>query len=178
MKNSDDFRLYQRELELIYMQNPIECELYSIVACLIRERNQNKKISLRDVSTRRKSEFSGSEIYASKSGFPDFVILSEDFYLFDDKFRDTSKILGAVEIKRMTVKLNGKSKQLLDHIAKFKKVLYTNGFEWRLYNGNKSYAPEWLVSLGKIDKGKVEWFEGEVWDSLLNELDKISWETY
>lgn len=37
MSVANDFNAYKRELDLIVKQNPIECELYSIIAAILRE---------------------------------------------------------------------------------------------------------------------------------------------
>lgn len=55
MSIADEFELYRRELDLILIQNPIECELYSVIAAFLRNRENMKIYSLRDVSARRKS---------------------------------------------------------------------------------------------------------------------------
>ena len=45
---------YKDEIELAWIQNSaVECELYSIIANIIRESENGRKISLRDVSARR-----------------------------------------------------------------------------------------------------------------------------
>lgn len=45
----NSFDKFKREIELIIKQNPLECELYSIIASIIRERDSSKNISLRDI---------------------------------------------------------------------------------------------------------------------------------
>lgn len=50
---------------------------------IIRRKQSIKDISLRDVTSRRKNNYSGSEIFKSASVFPDFVILSKDFKLLN-----------------------------------------------------------------------------------------------
>lgn len=52
-----NFNDYKEEIELMHVQNSaVECELYSIIAILIRESEQGRNISLRDVSVRRTTE--------------------------------------------------------------------------------------------------------------------------
>lgn len=50
MSFSNSFNEFKREIELITKQNPIECELYSIVAKIIRERDSSKNLSIKDIS--------------------------------------------------------------------------------------------------------------------------------
>ena len=68
-RNFDDFK---EEIELAFIQNAcVEIELYSIIASVIRESNNKQKLSIRDVSSRRKSKI--SEKFYGSSGFPDLV---------------------------------------------------------------------------------------------------------
>lgn len=54
------FDTYKEELELVDTQNRVELDLYSIIANLIRSAKSAKHISLRDVSGRRETDFSGN----------------------------------------------------------------------------------------------------------------------
>jgi hypothetical protein len=78
MSLANDFRIYKEEIELIRAQNRVECDLYSIVASIVRERKSSEKISLRDVTTRRRTELS-MPYFSDESGFPDFVVLEPQF---------------------------------------------------------------------------------------------------
>lgn len=74
------FNDYIKEIELIKKQTFVEQDLYSIIACLIREKENFKSLSLRDVSNRRtKSGYELEKFFYGIGGFLDFVILTEDF---------------------------------------------------------------------------------------------------
>lgn len=50
-----EFKDYIREIELIQKQNYVEQDLYSVIATVMRERENIKKLSLRDISNRRRT---------------------------------------------------------------------------------------------------------------------------
>jgi|GEM_PF-1164839 len=129
-----EFDIYKREIELIIKQNFVEQDLYSVIASLIREQEQFKRYSLRDVSNRRRTK-SGQgleKIFYGVGGFPDYVILSEKF-ISEKPFRE--QVLGAIEAKYIGCKLEeiADNIQLKGHLLWFEKVLYTNGLVWKYY---------------------------------------------
>ena len=93
------FTNYKQELQLINIQNRVECDLYSIIAYIVRQA-QNNEISLRDVSSRRTTTF--SKFFKGKSGFPDFVIRTRDKNY-------NAACLGAIEVKYLDVNLDEKN---------------------------------------------------------------------
>jgi hypothetical protein len=165
MTPGNDFNMYTEEIELIQSQNRVECDLYSIIACIIRERKQSNKISLRDVSARRKTEFSSQ--FIGSSGFPDFVIRKR----IKSNDADT---LGAIEAKYIEEDLEQHLIQVEGHLKTYKKVIYTNGLKWRLYEESVE-NPVWDVELGKIKDGIINWNSEENWKELLSNLDDIKW---
>lgn len=165
----DEFKLYKRELNLILEQNPIECELYSVIAALLRQRENMKKYSLRDVSARRKSIIGNK--FLTNAGFPDFAVMT---------IKET-KMIGAVEIKRLVVNLDSEKTQVENHQYRENDteinplvVLYTNGLEWRLYVGGLDEMKKNRISIGKIKNGKIEW-EDDNWTKLIELLEDIDW---
>jgi len=185
MTLANNFEAYKNEIELIKVQNPVEIELYSIIASIFRERKNGTNISLRDVSARQPSKKSKS--FMSESGFPDFVILSKNFRMVEpDEGKFEGQILGAIEAKSILEKsLDFRKdskllKQFNDHIEKFKKVIYTNGLEWRFYQYDESEKEEkleWQVKLGEWNKNEIKWdaIENNAWNDLLDKLEKIVW---
>ncbi|WPK10679.1 hypothetical protein R6U77_12380 [Lysinibacillus louembei] len=181
MSLAHDFKIYQEEIELIRVQTRVECDLYSIIACVIRERENSKDISLREVSQRRKTQF--SEKMWGDSGFADFVILERN-----QKF---DKPYGAIEVKTMIKNLNDNSQQLKNHLDFYKKVIYTNGLKWRYYEVDNLPKPVWECELGElcrnekwnersrvevqISNEKIHWNSEESWEKLLDGLEKINW---
>jgi len=164
---ANDFYEYQDEIELIEAQNRVECDLYSIIAQIIRENVQVGYISLRDVSERRETEF--SKHFKGDSGFPDFVIRTRE------KSNDAQN-LGAVEAKYVRQDLDSEEhlEQLGGHIRFYKRVIYTNGLKWRFYNKN-NLDKNWEISLGRINNNVFEWEEKVQWEKLLAALNKIVW---
>lgn len=159
------FSDYKDEIELALTQNAIvECELYSIVANVLRDCAQGSTISLRDVSVRRESEI--SKPLKGSGGFPDFVVLGREK-------SQGAPLLGCIEIKRPFVSFN--QEQLKGHIQSFPRVLITNGLLWRLYKP-KSEEIDWEIYLGKtVNNSKIEWNPNKEWYTLLQHLDETEW---
>lgn len=156
---------YKDEIELAWIQNSaVECELYSIIASVIRESESGRIISLRDVSARRTTE--NSKELKSDAGFPDFVVLKRT------KEKKALKF-GCIEIKRPAVELD-MTEQIEKHIDKFGKVIYTNGLLWEFYDHEKNSV--WKCKLGEICNGSIKWQPINEWFSLLEKIDNISWE--
>lgn len=168
MSISRRFSAYKDEIELALIQNAIvECELYSIVASVLRDCEQADTFSLRNVTVRRTTE--KSLPLKGSSGFPDFVILKRE------KTEDAEK-LGCVEIKRPFDTFD--QIQLKGHIESYPRVLITNGLLWRLYKP-KSEEIDWEISLGRIDKDKsqIKWNNNtDAWYKLLQKLDETQWD--
>lgn len=161
-----DFNYYKEEIELAIIQNSsVEIELYSIVASLIRESKNQCKLSLRDVSNRRKTKH--SKAYYGKSGFPDFVVLEREK-------KSNPRQYGCIEIKRPTVSLDLCNSQVIGHIQSFKKVLYTNGIRWIFFEDDKCNV-QFDITLGTIHRNKIAWTTRENWEHLLKEIDRINW---
>ena len=155
---------YKDEIELAWIQNSaVECELYSIIANIIRESENGRKISLRDVSARRTTE--NSKTLKGNSGFPDFVVLERV------KKKDATTY-GCIEIKRPNITLDITT-QIKGHISSFKRVIYTNGLLWKFFNGSETIL--WECELGKIHNGFIEWKPIQNWFVLLEKLDSILW---
>lgn len=165
MELENYYKKYKEEVELIDTQNRIECDLCSIIAYIIREGEQGNDISLRDISVRRKSDFSRG--FIGEKGPADFVIRER-------KKSNEAKVLGAIEVKYINKDLNKYLDQLNSHIDKYKKVIYTNGLIWRLYEEKGKFA--WEVKLGEIKNGAIIWRNNSnEWKNLIKNLDDIKW---
>ncbi len=161
------FDTYKEELELIDAQNRVELDLYSLVAYVVRSAESGRSISLRDVSSRRTSSF--SRAFKENSGFPDFVVRER-------KKSSDAQNLGTIEVKCISENLDDEDKieQLQGHIESYKKVLYTNGLEWRFYD--HSFRQKWpSVILGKYGSSGFSWEQETAWKNLLQRLNDISW---
>ena len=160
-RNFDD---YKEEIELAFIQNAcVEIELYSIIASIFRESQNKQKISIRDVSARKRSEI--SKKFYGVSGFPDFVLLERK------KDKD-AQIYGCIEAKMPTVFLDDNDEQLRGHIQSFGKVVYTNGLRWKFFDGSKKVFD---IKLGSLEEEKIKWEEKKCWENLLEEIDVITW---
>lgn len=165
-----DYQNYKDEIDIALIQNGgVEIELYSVIASIIRESNNGRYLSVRDVSNRRKTEI--SKAYYGEAGFPDFVLLNRE--------KDPNKpvtIYGCVEAKMPTIELNEKDEQIQGHIKSFKKVLYTNGIRWILFDEGEISFDITLGEIIKDNKGnEIKWYEQEKWNELLDKIDHIEW---
>lgn len=198
MSIANNYNDFKREIELIVKQNPLECELYSIVATIIRERESSKNISLRDVS--RITEHSKvlnprdrkykiqEEVYGSS----DFLVINPEYHYSQ---RNTNFILGCIEVKAIYQKLDKSieqnTNQFYGELETFKKMIYTNGIEWRLYEYDSDSQNQkllWNIILGTYvlnvtsyalkvsDTDQIKWNEVGEWNKLLNEIEKIEWD--
>lgn len=161
-----NFEFYKEEIELAFVQNAgVEIELYSIIASVLRESGNKCKISVRDVSNRRKTDI--SEKFYGNAGFPDFVVLER-------KKDSNAKKYGCIEIKMPTISLDKNDIQLEGHIQTFKKVLYTNGIRWIFYENGKDNKV-FDETLGYVQENTIVWNSLEHWKNLIGELESIYW---
>ena len=172
-----DFYKYIDEINLIKNQNNTERDLYYLVKQTLEPYCGG--LSLRIVAERIKSEL--GQIFYGISSVPDIAILDRDFvnnqhYKITGKNRD--KLKGCIEVKNLGEKLytleelqeEFKNKnvgtaagQLAGEILWYKRLLYTNGKEWRLFTFYNSgeYDDEIIgIVTKRIEeekKGKFNW---------------------
>lgn len=140
---------YEQELKLIKKQNNVEFEIYPIALEIIQP--TIKGLSKRYVFSRRKTD--RGQIYYGLSSFPDVAILDKDFKNTSNtniSIEDWQKLRGCLEVKALRNKLITKEDieqalddlknskplsnaagQLIGEILWYKRVVYTNGIEWR-----------------------------------------------
>ncbi len=168
---------YEEEIALIKEQNDTEFEIYPMAVEIIR--STIKSMSKRYVFARRKSD--KGQIYYGISSFPDVAILDKDFKNVSNKTiskEDWLKLKGCLEVKVLGAELISKEKiksvwsektnhetlaqnigQLIGEILWYKKVLYTNGIEWRcLYI--REYSEELIENIITIVNKRID-FEKE-----------------
>lgn len=139
---------YTEEIGLIKKQNYVEVELYPLVADIIKPTLKDS-LSKRYVFGRQRRGL--GQIYYGLSNFPDIVILDKTY---ENKSRKSIKIeewkelRGCVEVKNLNHRLiteeeikstlsnsfehiTGEMGQLIGDLLWYKKVIYTNGIEWR-----------------------------------------------
>lgn len=139
---------YTEEIGLIKKQNYVEVELYPLVADIIKPTLKDS-LSKRYVFGRQRRGL--GQIYYGLSNFPDIVILDKTY---ENKSRKSIKIeewkelRGCVEVKNLNYRLiteekikstisnsfehiTGEMGQLIGDLLWYKKVIYTNGIEWR-----------------------------------------------
>lgn len=139
---------YTEEIGLIKKQNYVEVELYPVVADIIKPTLKDS-LSKRYVFGRQRRGL--GQIYYGLSNFPDIVILDKTY---ENKSRKSIKIeewkelRGCVEVKNLNYSLiteekikstisnsfehiTGEMGQLIGDLLWYKKVIYTNGIEWR-----------------------------------------------
>lgn len=148
-----ELKEYQEEIELIRDQNDTEFEIYPMAVEIIQPTLKN--LSKRYVFARRKS--AKGQIYYGLSSFPDVAILDKKYKNISNSTIDKElwiQLKGCLEVKSLGKKLITKSQveevitkkpdilepeigQLLGEILWYKKVLYTNGIEWRCLRVNE-----------------------------------------
>ena len=172
-----DFYKYIDEINLIKNQNNTERDLYYLVKQTLEPYCCG--LSLRIVAERIKSEL--GQIFYGISSVPDIAILDRDFvnnqhYKITGKNRD--KLKGCIEVKNLGEKLytleelkeefenenvGTAAGQLAGELFWYKKLLYTNGKEWRLltYNNRRENDDEIIgIVTKRIEeekKGKFNW---------------------
>ncbi|MDS3200685.1 hypothetical protein RK262_05825 [Streptococcus pneumoniae] len=139
---------YTEEIGLIKKQNYVEAELYPIVADIIKPTLKDS-LSKRYVFGRQRRGL--GQIYYGLSNFPDIVILDKTYENKSRKsikIEEWKKLRGCVEVKNLNYSLiteekikstisnsfehiTGEMEQLTGDLLWYKKVIYTNGIEWR-----------------------------------------------
>lgn len=138
---------YIEEVNLIKEQNDTEFEIYPMAVEIIQPTIKN--LSKRYVFARRKTD--KGQIYYGISSFPDVAILDKKFKNISNKTINEDvwhQLKGCLEVKALETelitrfqieeviskkpdKLGQKIGQLIGEILWYKKVIYTNGIEWR-----------------------------------------------
>lgn len=194
---ANSFSDYRREIELVIRQNPLECELYSLIAPILRNANYLGNISIRDVtclSQKGKTHHALDRQFDQGNG----VFASPDFLIIDTRYqyskRQKEYILGCCEVKAIYRDLDkaiaDNERQFLGELSTYRKLLYTNGIEWRYYENevySKTRAYSWKIELGKYelhrqgldttisDQDVIHWNSNENWYDLLSKLKEIDW---
>lgn len=213
-----DKQEYIEEVNLIREQNDTEFEIYPMAVEIIKPTIKN--LSKRYVFARRKTD--KGQIYYGISSFPDVAIL-------DKKFKNISnttiskevwnQLKGCLEVKALDTELITKTQvedvmsikpdklkpeigQLIGEILWYKRVLYTNGIEWRYLRINE-YTEELENKIIEIVNERIKnepitetfnWWKQfkelnfviedkcitdncmENWDDFIAEINKINWE--
>ena len=194
-----NFAEYCREAELILRQTPAECALYPLIDGFLREFPKIGKLSLRCIALYQAKQVWEPE----KLMFPmgkdgklaalDFAILPLDF---DYKKTPKGLLPGAVEVKAiytdLETELHKKPGQITGGLSRFRRIIYTNGLEWRVYEKSSPGSCK-SVSLGEytdksggsVRKGrkyspsssdKILWSGEEKWQELRRMIEGINWE--
>ena len=162
---------YIAEVNLIKEQNDTEFEIYPMAVEIIQPTIKN--LSKRYVFARRKTD--KGQIYYGISSFPDVAILDKKFKNISNKTiseEEWRQLKGCLEVKALETKLitqdqvekvistkpdilNPEIGQLIGEILWYKKVLYTNGIEWRcLYI--KEYSEKLIKNIIKIVNNRID----------------------
>lgn len=159
---------YQKEIELIKAQNNTEFELYPLATEIIQP--MTEELSKRYVFNRKRSK--KGNIYYGLSSFPDIAILDKHFVDIDRgeiEEEDWNGLIGSLEIKALGQKLFNiddiqeclsketltiAEGQFIGEILWYKKVLYTNGEEWKYIYINK-YSQKLKETILKIVNARI-----------------------
>ena len=192
-----DKEYYSEEIKLIEKQNDVEAELYPLVAGIIQPTLKN--LSKRYVFGRQRSSM--GQIYYGLSNFPDIVILDKSYenkYRKSIKIEDWRQLRGCVEVKNLKHDLMTEEEirttlsnkpmhitremgQLIGDLLWYKKVIYTNGLQWRFLSitddDNNELANRIIEVVNKrikLEEAKhpFDWWENiEMKDGMLNYTD-------
>lgn len=213
---------YEEEVALIKEQNDTEFEIYPMAVEIIQP--TIKSLSKRYVFARRKS--AKGQIYYGMSSFPDVAILDKDFKNVSNETiskEDWLKLKGCLEVKALGAELISEKKiksvwsektkneslnqdigQLIGEILWYKKVLYTNGIEWRYLYISKytEKLKENIITIvnkriefeAKYPKEEFDWWKSfrdidfeivdecitqnciENWEVFIDKINQINWE--
>ena len=188
---------YSEEIKLIEKQNDVEAELYPLVAGIIQPTLKN--LSKRYVFGRQRSSM--GQIYYGLSNFPDIVILDKSYEnksRKNIKIEDWRQLRGCVEVKNLKHSLMTEEEirttlsnkpmhitremgQLIGDLLWYKKVIYTNGLQWRFLSitddDNNELANRIIEVVNKrikLEEAKhpFDWWENiEMKDGMLNYTD-------
>lgn len=166
---ANKYNRFKEEIELAMIQNCIvECELYSIIAEIIRETENGKEISLRDVTARKRTELSKN--LEGEAGFPDFVVLERK------KSRDAARY-GCIEAKRPYDNMEI-TEQIEGHLNSYGKVIYTNGLIWKFYKEKKENEKVYILgSIKSKNKQAIIWEPVDNWYELMSFLEDWNWKS-
>lgn len=166
---ANKYNRFKEEIELAMIQNCIvECELYSIIAEIIRETENGKEISLRDVTARKRTELSKN--LEGEAGFPDFVVLERK------KSRDAARY-GCIEAKRPYDNMEI-TEQIEGHLNSYGKVIYTNGLVWKFYKEKKENEKVYILgSIKSKNKQAIIWEPVDNWYELMSFLEDWNWKS-
>ena len=135
---------YINEIELIEKQNNVEHDLYCVIAPLLKSIKNFKEYSIRDVDNRKRTNTTKNErTFWGIKGFPDFAILDRTYEASSKNDKD--KVYGVVEAKfigKPMLSKPGDKLQLIGHLLSFGKVIYTNAYEWRIYENGWKVSKE------------------------------------
>lgn len=164
-----DYIRYKNEIESIIRDNPVEHELYNLIAEMFKS-IEGFVYDLRDVSTNRRTklDINDTNCYFGESGYPDFIILEKD-----NIKNHKNRIKGAIEIKYIGKSLKT-TEQIEGHIKSFKRVIFTNGIEFKFYkNSVEDYDTIKIgeyYSIDKSNKDHILWEKDEKFDRLIKEI--------
>ena len=160
---------YKREINLMKNQNFTEIDMYSVIASLMRDGENVKELSLRDVN-RRWGRTDRGRVFYGLSSVPDFAILDVEFVNSENWLDDVDMVYGCVEIKgidktllsidEILIKLNNGDEittdegQLIGEVLWYKKVLYTNGLVWKFLEWTE-YQSSW-ENIKDLVKDRIE----------------------
>lgn len=161
---------YISEIELIEKQNNVEYDLYSVIAPILKRREDLKEYSIRDISHRRRTKEGRERLFWGIKGFPDFVIMDKNY---DQKETyDKSVIYGVIEAKYVNKPIDDSEDklQLKGHLLSFGTVIYTNGYIWKIYKNTKNNKAGIKTQENKSYATKAE--DKKTWEEIDNWLNK------
>lgn len=147
---------YKKSIERILRNSCLEPSMYHLVQKTIENNTKYYTLDISQIQT--KSRF--HKVYNTPAGISDIAVFSK----YD-------RLLFYVEVKWFVRTQTEAAiyKQLLGQSYKHKKIMFTDGLNWKFYKlDNKELIVEWEVSLGNYSKqkSKVIWNSYDEWKKL------------
>ena len=163
-----NFNLYVRKLNEVIEKSRLENAYSHIVYQIFELTLDDEKYSIVDTSTLKRT-INKATAPSDAIAVPDFVITRKG-YSFDG-FQDSDDILGCVEVKYKDVDVKNPDRlcstpQNKGYLDVYDKVIYTNGWIWRLYDNSSQYS---------IEINFKEDFSNAEYEKLLDFLCSINW---
>lgn len=137
-----NYNSYIKKLEVVQEKSHLENGYSHIVYQLFETVLDDEKYSIIDTSSLKRTKNKATVPYDVIAA-PDFVITSKSYFF--DGIQKSDDILGCVEIKYKDVDVTNPDRlcstsQNRGYLAIYSKIIYTNGWIWRYYNGAEDFV--------------------------------------
>ncbi|WOO90537.1 hypothetical protein R2F61_07340 [Mollicutes bacterium LVI A0078] len=154
---------YKKSIERILKNSCLETSMYHLIQKTIEDNTKYYSLDISQTQTRNRFH----KVYNTPAGISDIAVFSK----YD-------KLLFYIEVKWFVRNQTEPSiyKQLLGQSDKHKKIMFTDGLNWKFYKlENGELIVDWEVNLGNYpeEKGKIIWNNYDEWKKLTKLLKNI-----